>query len=25
VDFFHPNAAGQNDLARLTFPTRFGW
>jgi lysophospholipase L1-like esterase len=25
LDFFHPNAAGQNDLARLTFPSRFGW
>lgn len=25
VDFFHPNAAGQNELSRVTFPSRFDW
>lgn len=25
LDFFHPNAAGQNALAEVTFPSRFGW
>jgi lysophospholipase L1-like esterase len=25
LDFFHPNAAGQNALAEVSFPTRFGW
>ncbi|GIF11666.1 GDSL-type esterase/lipase family protein [Actinoplanes teichomyceticus] len=25
IDFFHPNLAGQNELARVTYPRRFGW
>lgn len=25
VDYFHPNLAGQNTLARVTFPRRFTW
>jgi lysophospholipase L1-like esterase len=24
-DYFHPNAAGQNELARVTYPGRFTW
>ena len=25
IDFFHPNAAGQEALAELTYPAAFGW
>ena len=25
IDFFHPNASGQQTLADLTYPTSFGW
>lgn len=25
IDFFHPNAAGQNKLADATYPSRFTW
>jgi lysophospholipase L1-like esterase len=25
LDFFHPSAAGQNELARVTYPGRFTW
>ncbi|WP_328478958.1 GDSL-type esterase/lipase family protein [Actinoplanes sp. NBC_00393] len=25
VDYFHPNVEGQNELADVVFPSRFGW
>jgi lysophospholipase L1-like esterase len=25
LDFFHPNAEGENQIARLTYPGSFGW
>jgi lysophospholipase L1-like esterase len=25
LDFFHPNATGQGEIARLTYPDTFGW
>ncbi len=25
LDFFHPNATGQSEIARLTYPDQFGW
>jgi len=25
LDFFHPNAEGENQIAKLTYPGSFGW